>query len=436
MSDVVAQAIVLHRDGEMAQAAALFKAALDLEPANALVSHQLGLMAFARGEAALALTHLRQAATSDPANPEYQNNLGAVLRATGDLAGARAAFEAALAQDANFAEAANNLGATLEALGEDGPAINAYGRALEIDPSYVDARDNLLIICERVTPPWHFPMMADATRNAAYDQALRCAAPGKRVLDIGSGAGLLAMMAARAGARQVASCEAVPAIAAAARDIIAANGLSDRITVHAKRSNLLDADRDLGGRADVLVTEIFASGLLSEAVLPTIEHAHRRLLAPDATIIPHRAVALGYLVGGDMVGALLFASASAGFDLSRFDQFAPLKVGLHLDQLSHHVMSEDFEIFSFDLTRSSFSPERRLLSVKATAGGRCFAVAQWLRLHLDSETSYENRPHGKSGANCWMHVLYRLSHPLDLEVGQQVQLVCSHNRAAMTVAIA
>ena len=42
----------------------------------------------------------------------------------------------------------------------------------------------------------------------AYDAALRRAIrPGCRVLEIGTGSGLLAMMAARAGAAQVVTCE-------------------------------------------------------------------------------------------------------------------------------------------------------------------------------------------------------------------------------------
>ncbi len=58
---------------------------------------------------------------------------------------------------------------------------------------------------------YHFPMVHDEGRNGAFDRALR-AAVGRfaeeygrmpRVLDIGSGSGLLAMMAARAGATEV-----------------------------------------------------------------------------------------------------------------------------------------------------------------------------------------------------------------------------------------
>ena len=63
---------------------------------------------------------------------------------------------------------------------------------------------------------YHFPMIADESRNGAFDRALRAAIAAHterhggvppRVLDIGSGSGLLAMMAARAGATEVHSLE-------------------------------------------------------------------------------------------------------------------------------------------------------------------------------------------------------------------------------------
>jgi tetratricopeptide (TPR) repeat protein len=433
---VLTQAVARYRDGDMVAAAELFHSVLTLDPSNAIASHQLGLIAFAAGDVASAAAHLKRAAADDPADAEYQNNLGVVLSTLGDHAGAQAAFEAALKQNAGFAQAANNLGAALEAQGQDGAAIGAYARALAIDPAYVEARDNLLLVTSRVTPPWHFPMMADGARNDAYDRALRRLAPGKRVLDIGTGAGLLAMMAARAGAASVTTCEMSAPIAAAAREIIAANRLSDRITLHAKRSDQIEIGRDMQERAEVLVTETFASGLVSESVLPTIEHARQHLLSADAVIIPHRAAAIGYLVGGPVIEAQLYASSGAGFDLSPFDLFAPVKLGLHLDRVPHQVLSDDFEIFAFDLTRDHFPPERRPLGVTATAAGRCVGVAQWLRLELDARTTYENRPHAESGANGWMHVVYRFQRPVDVEAGQTVRLVCGHNRTSMTVAVA
>ncbi len=185
-------------DAEGAQA--LFEAVIAADPANAVAHHQLGVLAMARGDARLAAQSLSLAAALAPWEPEFHNNMGVALNAFGDPAAAAEAFKAAIALNDEFVEAINNLGAALEASGDVLGAIGAYRQALTIDSGYVEARDNLDMACVKAAPAWHFPMVADRPRNDAYDQALRRAAPGRRVLDIGSGSGLLAMMAARAGA--------------------------------------------------------------------------------------------------------------------------------------------------------------------------------------------------------------------------------------------
>ena len=94
-------------------------------------------------------------------------------------------------------------------------------------------------------PAWHIPMINDDERNAAYERALhRAVTPGDLVFEIGTGSGLVAMMAARAGAGRSSParrCRSWPNRA----EKIARNGLSDRITVLSKRSTQLKLGEDL-----------------------------------------------------------------------------------------------------------------------------------------------------------------------------------------------
>ena len=63
-----------------------------------------------------------------------------------------------------------------------------------------------------------------------------------------------------------------------AREVIAANGFSDVITVIPKRSTEM-TEADMGGcRANVLVTEVFDTELIGEGALVTYAHAHKHLL--------------------------------------------------------------------------------------------------------------------------------------------------------------
>jgi hypothetical protein len=73
---------------------------------------------------------------------------------------------------------------------------------------------------------------AGDARNRWYGRAVRDAAPGRVVLDIGTGRDALwAVAAAEAGARHAYAVESDPAAAAQARQAVSRAGLTDRITV-------------------------------------------------------------------------------------------------------------------------------------------------------------------------------------------------------------
>ncbi len=108
-------------------------------------------------------------------------------------------------------------------------------------------------------------MMNDKPRNDAYYAALSSAISSEtHVLDIGSGAGLLAMMSARLGAARVDACEMVPRIAAVTKEIVRDNGFDKVIHVHGKVSTRLEVGIDLPKRANLVVSEIFSSELVGK----------------------------------------------------------------------------------------------------------------------------------------------------------------------------
>lgn len=114
---------------------------------------------------------------------------------------------------------------------------------------------------------------------------------GRRVhvLDIGTGTGLLAMMAARCGAEQVTACEAFQPMIDVAKRCMKANGLRDQINLIEKRSTEIQVGVDMTERANVLVTEVFDTELIGEGALYTYTHALKHLLTADCYVIPDNA---------------------------------------------------------------------------------------------------------------------------------------------------
>jgi len=131
-------------------------------------------------------------------------------------------------------------------------------------------------------PRIHARMLADTRRTQAYLEAIAATVgPDDVVLDLGTGTGVLAMAAARAGARRVYAIEAT-AIAEVAAKLFVANGFADRITLLRGRST----DVDLPERATLLVAELVGSDPLDEGLAFLTEDAKRRLLTPDARLLP------------------------------------------------------------------------------------------------------------------------------------------------------
>ncbi|KAJ7420270.1 hypothetical protein BTVI_22086 [Pitangus sulphuratus] len=148
-------------------------------------------------------------------------------------------------------------------------------------------------------------MLHDKDRNVKYYQGIRAAVSrvkdrGEKaiVLDIGTGTGLLSMMAASAGADFCYAIEVFRPMANAAVKIVEKNGFSDKIKVINKHSTevTVGPDGDMECRANILVTELFDTELIGEGALPTYEHAHKYLVQEGCEAVPHRATVYVQLV--------------------------------------------------------------------------------------------------------------------------------------------
>ncbi len=135
-------------------------------------------------------------------------------------------------------------------------------------------------------------MIADSVRTEAYARALRDAVnPDSAVLDIGTGTGLLALLACRFGARRVYAVEPSDAIALA-RDIARANGYAERITFIQGMSERVTLPEPV----DIIVSDLHGVLPLCQRSVPSILDARRRLLARGGVLIPGRDLLMVSLV--------------------------------------------------------------------------------------------------------------------------------------------
>ncbi|MFC5180681.1 50S ribosomal protein L11 methyltransferase [Actinomadura harenae] len=283
----------------------------------------------------------------------------------------------------------------------------------------------------RHVPRWHWEMLHDKERADLYDRAIRqVVRPDRLVLDIGTGTGLLSMMAARAGAREVIACEGQPAVAAVAEQIIHAAGHHRAITVVPKRSTAMRVPEDMPARADILITETIDCALLGEGILGTIAHAREHLLKEDALILPSAGRVFAQLVESDSLFRKNHVGDLYGFDLSEFNRLASLE---YFDsRLRNHrwrPLSEPMEIFAFDFYRDGPEERRAEFVVSPTAEGRCHAIVFWFELDLVPGIGLTNSP-GNPESH-WKQAVQCLPDPLQVTPGEPLLLEARHDEASL-----
>jgi type II protein arginine methyltransferase len=286
-------------------------------------------------------------------------------------------------------------------------AFDLARKALREAGGDAEAETRARALLGSLLPPYHVPMMNDARRNEAWDQALRRAIrPGMRVLEIGTGAGMLALMAARAGAEKVTTCERDPVAAAVAREICENNGYGGVVDVVAKRSQDLIPGVDLERPADLLFCDIFSDSLIGFDPLPALVDARHRLLAPGAPVVP-AAGAIGLaLARWSRCDVVCRATSAAGFDIGAIADLARTATVVAIGSPDVVLRSTDAEAFRFDFAAPSHPEEgSRELVLEADRDGTVDGVVQWIRLELDSETSLSSRP--EPGASFFSAPVFR-----------------------------
>ncbi len=222
---------------------------------------------------------------------------------------------------------------------------------------------------------YHRTMLQDVERVATYDRAIRALVkPGDVVLDLGAGTGLLAMLAARRGAR-VHAIECTP-VALLARRLIAHNGLSDRITVHqADACELAPVEP-----VDWVLGEWMGRWIVDDGMLDAVVAAGD-WLKPTGRFCPGQISMLLAPVGD--------------FHFPMVDNFAEPLLGLDLSPALHEARGTCYGV-NLDATallappavHTRFTPPRvphhfdANLEWTATRSGRLQALAGWFEAQL------------------------------------------------------
>lgn len=301
-----------------------------------------------------------------------------------------------------------------------------------------------------LVPSWHYDMLLDGSRNDAYEKALGRAVrmkrefnPGRELLtvDLGAGTGILSMLAARAGSHRVVGAEQSAHMCDVGEECEVMNGFAPACLLLNRDARRMDTKPkpdgmppDLESRADILVFEVFDSGLIGEGVLHILANAIERLAAEDATLLP-----CGATVYAQPIQMRTGSRLGLDFGMLNRWRWRPDYEGVDLRQRGCDwvPLAPPREIFAFDFyeREANMRPDRRLIEFTAERDGIANAIAFWFDLHLDADTTLSTSPHGAEGSGSTWQQSVQYIEELRVEEGAVLPVYASHDTFGVSFAV-
>lgn len=275
-------------------------------------------------------------------------------------------------------------------------------------------------VLRRAVPGWHYTILNDARRNAIYRDALNQAdLEGKTVLEIGTGSGILSILAAKAGAKHVYACERSFALAQAAKENISRNGVADRVTVIEKDLKAIQLGTDLPEPADILLSEIIDNRLLGESVLELTNLAKERLLSDNAAFFPNEVGLRGQLLeAGPWKPSLQFDDI-CDLNLSAITPLIQMRQVGGKRPEHEPVVSAPFDLLQFDLRKELPLEGEVRQSVKINGEGRVHGLRSWIWFRFPTGHFYEVE---KGSDDAWATYITQFDPSIAVQDGQNVEI--------------
>jgi ubiquinone/menaquinone biosynthesis C-methylase UbiE len=253
-----------------------------------------------------------------------------------------------------------------------------------------------------------FPMLHAASllshrsRLSKFQHALqKVVQPESRVVDIGTGTGILALIAARAGAKSVTAVEVNGKSLNYARKAAQINGLSQRVSfVESHFEDYVPEEQ-----ADIVICEMLSSMLLIEQQVPACAHAARRILKPGGIILPVSA----------SVYAVPVECQSLWERFNLFDLEFP-KVPQTLGKGDAKDLSDAALVTKFDFSIPDIPAEvNEMLEFVIVEEGRLHGLVGFFKAHL-----YEDITLGMDDG--WRELFLPLDEPIEVSKGTRVSV--------------
>lgn len=259
-------------------------------------------------------------------------------------------------------------------------------------------------------------MLTDDIRTQRFKECIeRTVRKGDVVIDLGTGTGIMAIWAAKAGAKKVYAFEEAD-VADVAKAVIADNCLQNVIEV--LRANSMDIN--ISEQADVLIAELVGHFFFEEGIVEYVADVRDRLLRPNGKVIPSDvSVYLAPVELGDSFREIHFWREWSEPTLKAVCHSAANTA--YVEWLEPSCLLAR-EVVAFHLDSSCWSKKVMEAKLESTIERKGFldAYAGWFDLNLGSNIHIATGP--SDPRTHWQQCVFPLERPVQVSPGDRVQL--------------
>lgn len=418
----------------------------------------VGILYSSMGYYKKASKHLHRAIELDENYIDALINLSEVQRRLGDLQNAQTTIQKALQVDSNniyankqialihktkgeFSNAIGDYTRILNTLPDDvdtllslaeiyvtlninDEALNLYQRALATQP---DLKNNLFLkgtihqIYNKLFPSNRFELYNNTKLLKTIKKLfLSFGINTKNVVELQGYEGVLSLVCAQEKAN-VTLIQNEAFFIEKAKLIAKENQLDKNIVFIQKPTHLLKKDEIK--LQDLIITNLFFETFFSFDTLLSLYHFKKNFLQKEGKIFPEEISLQAFLIQSNSLYQKGSASSIEGINISALNYYRPLYLYENIETHGYKKLSDEIELYHFDLYAPPTHHIQKTLTVTPTDNGICHGVAFWNVHHFNGQIVED-----KQDKNT---LIYLFDRPIDLQKDRQKELQFVYSNMAM-----